>query len=113
MLRRVVTNLIDNAIKYTPAGGHVTAEAEPRPGGGAVVRVSDSGPGISAEHQARVFERFYRVQHTTNRTGLGDASGAGLGLPIAAWIANAHGGTLRLAKSDDQGSVFELELPGT
>lgn len=112
MLRRVITNLIDNAIKYTPAGGRVVAEAEPTPGGGALVHVSDSGPGIPPEHQARIFERFYRVQHTTNRIGLGDATGAGLGLPIAAWIANAHGGALRLVRSDAQGSVFELSLPG-
>ncbi|MBY0488570.1 MAG: HAMP domain-containing protein [Gemmatimonadaceae bacterium] len=112
LLRRVVMNLLDNAIKYTPAGGRVLAEAEPTPGGGALVRVSDTGPGIPLEHQGRIFERFYRVQHTTNRVGLGDATGAGLGLPIAAWIANAHGGTLRLVRSDERGSVFELSIPG-
>ncbi len=113
LLRRIVMNLIDNAIKYTPGGGRVIAEAEPTPGGGALVRVSDTGPGIPPEHQARIFERFYRVQHTTNRVGLGDATGAGLGLPIAAWIAKAHGGSLSLVTSDASGSVFELRVPGT
>lgn len=112
MLRRVVMNLLDNAIKYTPTGGRVRAEAEPRPGGGAMVRVTDTGKGIAPEHQARIFERFYRVQHTTDRSGLPDASGAGLGLPIAAWIAQAHGGALRLVRSDATGSVFEFTLPG-
>ncbi len=112
LLRRVVTNLLDNAIKYTPDGGTVTAAVEPTPGGGAVVRVSDTGPGIPAEHQEHVFRRFYRVQHTTQRMGLGDSTGAGLGLPIAAWIAKAHGGSLRLVKSDAEGSDFELTLPG-
>ncbi|HCT57811.1 MAG TPA: HAMP domain-containing protein [Gemmatimonas aurantiaca] len=112
MLRRVVMNLLDNAIKYTPAGGRVRVEAQPRPHEGAVVRVSDTGVGIPAEHQPRIFERFYRVQHTTDRSGLADASGAGLGLPIAAWIAQAHGGSLQLVRSDDSGSVFELTLPG-
>lgn len=111
LLRRVVTNLIDNAIKYTPAGGTVRSETEPTPGGGAIVRVSDTGPGITLEHQRRIFERFYRVQHTTNRTGLGDATGAGLGLSIASWIAKAHGGELRLVRSDETGSVFEVRLP--
>lgn len=111
MLRRVVMNLLDNAIKYTPSGGTVTAQAEPQPGGGAVIRVSDSGIGIAPEHQPRIFERFYRVQHTTPRTGLPDATGAGLGLPIASWVAKAHGGSLVLAQSDARGSVFELRLP--
>ena len=112
MLRRVIMNLLDNAIKYTPAGGKVRAEAEPRPGGGAMIRVTDTGRGIPPEHQARIFERFYRVQHTTDRSGLPDASGAGLGLPLAAWIAQAHGGALRLVRSDATGSVFEFTLPG-
>lgn len=112
LLRRVVMNLLDNAIKYTPNGGTVQATAEPRPGGGAVVQVIDSGQGIPREHQARIFERFYRVQHITTRTGLSDATGAGLGLPISAWIARAHGGALRLLRSDERGSSFELVLPG-
>jgi heavy metal sensor kinase len=110
MLRRLVMNLVDNAIKYTPPGGTVRAEVEPRPHGAAVLRVSDTGPGIPAEHQQRIFERFYRVQHTTMRTGLADATGAGLGLPICAWIARAHGGDIRLVRSDDAGSVFEVSL---
>ena len=112
LLRRVVTNLLDNAIKYTPSGGTVSAEVEPTLGGGAMIRVSDTGSGIPVEHQALIFQRFYRVQHITQSTGLGDATGAGLGLPIAAWIAKAHGGSLRLVKSDNAGTIFEVMLPG-
>ncbi|MCA0374193.1 MAG: HAMP domain-containing protein [Gemmatimonadetes bacterium] len=112
LLRRVVMNLLDNAIKYTPRGGTVQASVEPRSGGGAIVRVTDSGPGIPEPHQARIFERFYRVQHNDVRSDVADTSGAGLGLPIAAWIVRAHGGTLRLARSDASGSTFEIELPG-
>jgi heavy metal sensor kinase len=111
MLRRLMMNLLDNAIKYTPVGGTVTAEAVPQTGGGAVIRVSDTGIGVAPEHQSHIFERFYRVQHTTPRTGLADATGAGLGLPIASWIAKAHGGSLALAESNERGSTFEVRLP--
>lgn len=111
MLKRLVMNLLDNAIKYTPAGGRILVEVMQENDGTSVVRVTDSGLGIPTEHQSRIFERFYRVQHTTDRSGLPSASGAGLGLPIARWIAEAHGGVLSLARSDSSGSVFELRLP--
>ncbi len=112
MLRRLVMNLLDNAIKYTPPGGSVVVDVERGQTGGAVMRISNTGPGIAPEHQERIFERFYRVQHTSDRSGIEDSSGAGLGLPIASWIAKAHGGSLRLVKSDVDGTVFELTLPG-
>ncbi|MBX9928520.1 MAG: HAMP domain-containing histidine kinase [Gemmatimonadaceae bacterium] len=110
MLRRIVTNLIDNAVKYTPVDGTITVSAEPVAGGGGVIRVRDTGIGIAPEHQPRIFERFYRVQHHAPVAGVPDAGGAGLGLPIASWIARAHGGTLQLTESGPAGSTFELRL---
>ena len=112
LLRRAVMNLLDNAIKYTPDGGRVTVSTEPLSAGGGRVRVVDTGPGIPPAHRTRIFERFFRVQHTTQRGGLGDVSGAGLGLPIVAWIAEAHGGRLALTESGPGGSTFELLLSG-
>jgi two-component system sensor histidine kinase TctE len=81
LLRELLTNLVDNAIKYTPPGGHVTVRT--RADRLAVVEVEDDGIGIPVEERGSVFERFYRVLGT-------DADGSGLGLPIAAEIAELH-----------------------
>ena len=102
LLRRLLLNLLDNAIKYTPVGGGVTVTAGRR-GGEYVVEVADTGPGIPPEQQARVFERFYRGGH--------DGGGAGLGLAIARWVAEAHGGAVALARSGPDGSAFAVTLP--
>jgi heavy metal sensor kinase len=104
LLRRAITNLLHNAIIYTPAGGRV-ALAAGQNDGRAELRVSDSGPGIPAADRDRIFERFVRVDSA--RAG----GGAGLGLAIARWIVEAHGGSLRLAESGPAGSVFVAELP--
>ncbi|HSC51363.1 MAG TPA: HAMP domain-containing sensor histidine kinase [Gaiellaceae bacterium] len=104
-LRQVLTNLIDNAIKYSPAGGEVEVCAYPEDG---VVRidVSDSGPGIAKDDQKLIFEKFGRV------TGSGATRpGTGLGLFIARSIAEAHGGALDVESVPDQGATFTLELP--
>ena len=108
LLRRLLLNLLDNAIKYTPSGGSVivTARAE---SGSYVVDVADTGGGVPADARDRVFDRFYRAQRAREAGEL--ASGAGLGLAIAQWIAKAHTGTLTLAKSDENGSVFQLTIP--
>jgi two-component system OmpR family sensor kinase len=71
--------------------------------------VSDTGTGIPAEAQPHIFERFYRVDRARSRAD--GSGGAGLGLPIAKWIAEAHGGKLRLARSDEHGSTFLVTLP--
>jgi two-component system OmpR family sensor kinase len=108
LLRRLLLNLVDNAIKYTPAGGSVTISARAE-NASYVVEVADTGGGVPAESKGRVFDRFYRAQRARE---LGEpSSGAGLGLAIAKWIAQAHAGSLTLERSDSSGSVFRLTLP--
>lgn len=106
LLRRMVMNLLDNAIKYTPPGGQVTLRATSEDGH-YTVDVLDTGPGIPAEAQARLFDRFYRARIERDKSD----GGAGLGLAIAHWIAESHGGTLRLVRSDATGSTFRIDLP--
>jgi signal transduction histidine kinase len=103
-LRQVLMNLLDNAVKYSPAGDevHVRAYAE---NGRARIDVRDRGPGIAREDQRLIFEKFGRV--TTGNT----RPGTGLGLFIARSIAEAHGGTLEVASAPERGAVFTLELP--
>ena len=100
LMREAVSNLVDNAIKFTPAGGTVRIEArmaEERP----FIRVSDTGPGVPLEERERIFERFYRGERS------GDSPGHGLGLNIAETIANLHG--FQLTVEDDRpGARFEL-----
>jgi two-component system, OmpR family, sensor kinase len=109
LLRRMILNLLDNAIKYTPAGGHITVSCA-RSGTEYTLSVTDTGPGIPADLQQRVFERFFRVDKARTRAE-GDGVGAGLGLSIARWIAEAHCGRLILARSDSSGSTFTAFLP--
>jgi two-component system, OmpR family, sensor kinase len=109
LLRRMILNLLDNAIKYTPVGGRVKVSCE-RSGTEYALSVTDSGPGIPEELQQRVFERFFRVDKARTRSE-NDGGGAGLGLSIARWIAEAHHGRLILARSDSSGSTFCALLP--
>jgi signal transduction histidine kinase len=104
-LRQVLMNLIDNAIKYSPAGDRVDVHAYAEDGR-VRVDVRDRGPGIAREDQRLIFEKFGRV--TTGNT----RPGTGLGLFIARSIAEAHGGTLEVASAPEHGAVFTLELPG-
>lgn len=119
LVRRLAMNLLDNAIKYTPAGGTVSVACE-RAGGEYALRVCDSGPGIPVEAREKIFERFFRVnqERTQNHGAPGSAqtaspatAGAGLGLAIARWIAEAHDGRLVLLQSDASGSTFAAFLP--
>ena len=108
LLGRLLINLLENAVKYSPAGSVVSVRME-RADGAAVLTVSDEGPGIPAEAQARVFERFFRADPAP---GGGPApGGAGLGLAIARWVAEAHGGALDLVRSSPAGSEFRVTLP--
>jgi two-component system OmpR family sensor kinase len=109
LLRRMILNLLDNAIKYTPRGGRVHLSCE-RQGSEYALIVTDTGPGIPTELQQRVFERFFRVDKARTRSET-DGGGAGLGLSIARWIAEAHNGRLILARSDSSGSTFTALLP--
>ena len=105
-LADLVGILLDNATRYTPEGGSVHAELS-IDDGGAVLRISDSGVGLSEEDQRRIFERLYRgAQARAMRP-----SGTGLGLAIARWIVESHGGTIHLANRDDGGTVATVTLP--
>jgi signal transduction histidine kinase len=104
-LRQVLTNLIDNAIKYSPAGGEVEVRAYPE-NGRVLVDVRDEGPGIAKADQKLIFEKFGRVTGTD-----GMRPGTGLGLFIARSIAEAHGGALEVQSAPEQGATFTLELP--
>ncbi|MGA7854393.1 MAG: ATP-binding protein [Candidatus Acidiferrales bacterium] len=106
LLRDVLQNLLDNAIQYTPQGGHirVTADAGDRD---AVISVADTGIGIPLADQERIFERFYRVDAARSR----EAGGTGLGLSIAKHIVEAHGGKLWVESAVGQGSRFSFSIP--
>ncbi|MBV9328061.1 MAG: HAMP domain-containing protein [Chloroflexi bacterium] len=105
-LMQLVVNLVDNAIKYTPPGGVVTVATRHEPGW-AIVEVADTGPGIQPEHRQRIFERFFRSDTARSRGG-----GAGLGLAISRWIAEAHGGEIRVECGPTGGTSFSVRLPG-
>lgn len=105
LLRRLVINVLDNAIRYSPPGGVVRVALD-RSGDSYAVSVSDQGPGIPADVRPRIFERFYRVDAARTRDG-----GAGLGLAMARWIAHAHDGDIILATSSRLGSTFVITLP--
>lgn len=107
MIRRALSNLLSNAIRYTPAGGIVTTTFGVE---SAHIRicVQNPGPAIPSEHITHIFERFYRPDISRQRSG----EGAGLGLAIVKSIVEAHGGQIR-ARSTADATVFEIELPGT
>ena len=109
-LRRALRNLLENAVRYSHPGGAVHVELE-RDGSAYRISVADEGAGIAEEHQAHVFERFYRGDQARSRSQSTGGAGAGLGLAIAREIAEQHGGSLVLRASSEQGSRFELILP--
>jgi heavy metal sensor kinase len=104
LLRRMFSNLFGNALHYTPRGGSVDVSLV-KNGGDVVLRVADTGPGIPPEDRERVFERFVRLDPARG------AGGAGLGLAIARWVAEAHGGGIRIVSSGPGGSIFSATLP--
>jgi signal transduction histidine kinase len=108
LLKRLVMNLIDNAVKYTPHGGRVSVRAS-REGPQYLIDVCDSGPGIPTEARDMIFERFYRAP--AELTAVPRPSGAGLGLAIARWVARAHAGDIALVRSGSGGSLFRVTLP--
>ena len=109
LLERMLLNLLDNAIKYSPPGSTVTLHCR-RDAGRYVLTVADNGPGIPVELQPRIFERFFRADKARSRSE-GETGGAGLGLSIARWIVEAHHGQLTLTRSDTAGSTFTAAFP--
>jgi two-component system phosphate regulon sensor histidine kinase PhoR len=104
--RRRAVNLVDNAVKYTQEGGAVEVRVGIKEGK-AVLEVEDNGPGIAKEHQARVFERFYRVDASRSR----QLGGTGLGLAIVKHIALSLGGQAKLESEPGKGSRFTITVP--
>jgi signal transduction histidine kinase len=103
-LHQVITNLLTNALKFTPAGGRVTISTE-RAGPDAILRVTDTGAGIAADDLPRIFDRFFRGQQAAQ------ISGSGIGLAVAAELVQAHGGRLTAASELGQGTQMTLSLP--
>lgn len=105
-LKRALANLLDNAFRHSPEGGRVRVSVE-QANGGAVLSVGDEGPGLSAEEQAHVFERFWRSDTSRSR----ESGGVGLGLAIVRRIAEMHGGSVAVESRPGDGAVFEIRLP--
>jgi two-component system phosphate regulon sensor histidine kinase PhoR len=106
-LRRIVENLVENAVKYTPAGGHVEVTTGPAPEGAAQVVIADDGPGMAAEHLPRIFERFYRVDKARSR----ELGGTGLGLSIVKHLADAVGAVVAVESEPGRGARFIVTVP--
>jgi len=105
-IEQVLVNLVDNALKYTPAGGQIRVTAERHPDGIAV-HVADTGIGIMSQDVPRIFERFYRVDKARSR----QSGGTGLGLSIVKHIVEAHGGQVTVESEYNRGSTFTFTLP--
>src|SRR6185295_15159407 len=105
-LERLLLNLLDNAIKFTPARGRILLRVS-RENGAARLEVRDTGVGIAAEALPHLFERFYRVDPARSR----HPDGSGLGLALAEWIADRHGATIAVASRPGDGSTFTVRLP--
>jgi heavy metal sensor kinase len=106
LITRMILNLLDNAVKYTPAGGEISL-ALSRQNGNAEIVVRDTGIGIAETDRQRVFDRFYRVDKARSRA----LGGAGLGLSIVRWIVEIHGGDIHIDSAPGLGSTFTVELP--
>ena len=105
MIQRMIANLLDNAIKYTPAGGRIEVTVSTANNDAVTIAVKDSGIGISEEELPRIFERFYRCDPSRSEAGIG------LGLSFARAVARAHEGDIKVASKPGQGSKFSVTLP--
>jgi signal transduction histidine kinase len=106
LIQRMIANLLDNAIKYTPAGGSIEMTVNTVNDDTVAITVKDTGIGISEKDRPRIFERFYRCDPSRS------AAGIGLGLSFARAIARAHGGDIKVTSTPDQGSTFAVTFPG-
>jgi heavy metal sensor kinase len=107
ILRQAVVNLLDNSIKYSPENTRILVKIAAEPAGQVSLQITDQGPGIPPEHQAHVFDRFYRLDKARTR----EWGGAGLGLSITRWAVDAHGGKISLPSDEGQGATFRIYLP--
>src|SRR2546426_4028871 len=105
LVRQLLVIVLDNAVKFTPAGGHVRLDIAAQDGCASVV-VADTGVGIPPEQLPRVFERFYRGEPSRHQ-----ADGAGLGLAIARWIAEAHGARIEIGSTPGSGTRVTIRFP--
>ena len=105
MMQRMIANLLDNAIKYTPSRGNVDISIHRDKGRWIIVSIKDSGIGVSEKDLPHIFERFYRCDPSRAETGIG------LGLSLAQAIALAHGGRIDVKSSLGKGSTFTVTLP--
>jgi signal transduction histidine kinase len=106
LITRMLLNLLDNAVKYTPAGGEISL-ALTRQNGNAEITVRDTGIGIAESDRQLIFDRFYRVDKARSRA----LGGAGLGLSIVRWIVEVHGGAIHIDSAPGRGSTFTVDLP--
>jgi len=106
-MRQALVNILHNAVKYSPAGEVISVDVHHQESGEVVIEISDKGPGIPIEDQAKIFDRFYRVDKARWR----ESGGAGLGLAIAKWAVDAHGGSIDLVSRIDEGATFRVILP--
>jgi signal transduction histidine kinase len=106
-VRQCIVNLVNNAVKFTPAGGQVTVDARPLQGERVALQVADTGIGIAPDHLARVFDVFYQVDGSSTR----EYGGAGLGLAIVKSYVEAHGGEVKVESAPGKGSTFTVVLP--
>src|SRR5215813_14973300 len=107
--RQGLVTLLDNAIKYTPRAGTIRLTVSQHRSDEAAIEGQDSGPGIAAAHQSRIFDRFYRVDDARSR----DQGGVGLGLATARWAVEANGGRVELESEQGRGALFRIVLPAS
>jgi two-component system phosphate regulon sensor histidine kinase PhoR len=108
-LQSALSNLVSNAVRYTPQGGRIEVHAFVSKDGNLNLQVKDTGPGVPPEHLPRLTERFYRVDRSRSR----ESGGTGLGLAIVKHVMQRHGGQLQIASTAGQGSCFNLVFPAT
>ena len=106
-LKQIILNLVNNAFRYTSAGGTITVEAQ-QEGKDFLFSVQDTGMGIAPEDLDKIFERFYRTDRSRDR----ESGGSGLGLAITKALVEAHGGWIKVASKLNEGTIFTVMLPG-